>query len=42
MFRVVSHLTVYRIVLCSALGFMAGVAVAQDQPKDEPRDPESD
>jgi len=38
MFRVVSHLTVYRIVLCTALVFMAGGALAQDQPKDEPQD----
>ncbi len=41
MFRVVSHLTVYRIVLCAALVFMAGGALAQNQPKDEPQDPKA-
>jgi GWxTD domain-containing protein len=41
MFRVVSHLTVYRIVLCAALIFMAGGAFAQNQPKDEPQDPKA-
>ena len=38
MFRVVSNQSLYRIVLFLALGLMAGVAVAQDQPKDEPQD----
>jgi GWxTD domain-containing protein len=41
MFRVVSHLTVYRIVLCAALVFTAGGALAQNQPKDEPQDPKA-
>jgi GWxTD domain-containing protein len=41
MFRVVSQLTVYRIVLCAALIFMAGGAFAQNQPKDEPQDPKA-
>jgi GWxTD domain-containing protein len=41
MFGVVSHLTVYRIVLCAALVFMAGGALAQNQPKDEPQDPKA-
>jgi GWxTD domain-containing protein len=41
MFRVVSHLTVYRIVLCATLIFMAGGAFAQNQPKDEPQDPKA-
>jgi GWxTD domain-containing protein len=41
MFRVVSHLTVYRIVLCAALLFTAGGALAQNQPKDEPQDPKA-
>jgi GWxTD domain-containing protein len=38
MFRVVSHQIVYRILLFLALGFIAGQAIAQDQPKDEPQD----
>ncbi len=41
MFRVVSNQSLYRIVLFLALGIMAGVAVAQDQPKDEPQDPKA-
>ncbi len=41
MFRVVSNHTLYRIVLSLALGLMAGVAIAQDQPKDEPQDPKA-
>jgi GWxTD domain-containing protein len=41
MFRVVSNSSLYRIVLFLALGLMAGVAVAQDQPKDEPQDPKA-
>jgi GWxTD domain-containing protein len=41
MFRVVSNQSLYRVVLFLALGLMAGVAVAQDQPKDEPRDPKA-
>src|SRR3954466_233957 len=41
MFRVVSHLTVYRIVLCAAMVFTAGGALAQNQPKDEPQDPKA-
>lgn len=41
MFRVVSNQSLYRIVLFLALGLMAGVAVAQDQPKDEPQDPKA-
>jgi GWxTD domain-containing protein len=41
MFRVVSNHALYRIVLFLALGLMAGVAVAQDQPKDEPQDPKA-
>jgi len=41
MFRVVSHLTVYRIVLCAAVVFTAGGALAQNQPKDEPQDPKA-
>jgi GWxTD domain-containing protein len=41
MFRVVSNHSLYRIVLFLALGLMAGVAVAQDQPKDEPQDPKA-
>ncbi len=41
MFRVVSNQSLYRVVLILALGLMAGVAVAQDQPKDEPRDPKA-
>jgi GWxTD domain-containing protein len=41
MFRVVSNQSLYRVVLSLALGLMAGVAVAQDQPKDEPRDPKA-
>jgi len=41
MFRVVSHVTVYRIVFCAALVFMAGGALAQNQPKDEPQDPKA-
>ena len=41
MFRVVSNHTLYRIVLFLALGLLAGVAVAQDQPKDEPQDPKA-
>jgi GWxTD domain-containing protein len=36
MFRVVSHQTAYRFVLFLALGLMAGVAIAQEQPKDDP------
>ncbi len=41
MFRVVSNQSLYRIVLFLALGLMAGVAMAQDPPKDEPRDPKA-
>lgn len=41
MFRVVSNQSLYRIVLFLALGLVAGVAVAQDQPKDEPQDPKA-
>ncbi|MFL6302064.1 MAG: GWxTD domain-containing protein [Candidatus Sulfotelmatobacter sp.] len=41
MFRVVSNQSLYRVVLFLALGLMAGVAMAQDQPKDEPRDPKA-
>ncbi len=41
MFRVVSYHTLYRILLFLALGLMAGAAVAQDQPKDEPQDPKA-
>jgi GWxTD domain-containing protein len=41
MFRVVSNHSLYRIVLFLALGLMAGVAVAQDQPKEEPQDPKA-
>jgi GWxTD domain-containing protein len=41
MFRVVSNHSLYRIVLFLALGLMAGVAVAQEQPKDEPQDPKA-
>ena len=41
MFRVVSNHTLYRIVLLLTLGLMAGVAVAQDQPKDAPQDPKA-
>ena len=41
MFRVVSNQFLYRIVLFLALGLMAGFAVAQDQPKDEPQDPKA-
>ena len=41
MFRVVSNQSLYRIVLFLALGLMAGVAVAQDQPKDEAQDPKA-
>src|SRR5437764_6358919 len=41
MFRVVSKQSPYRVVLFLALGLMAGVAMAQDQPKDEPRDPKA-
>jgi GWxTD domain-containing protein len=32
---------VYRIVLCAALVFTAGGALAQNQPKDEPQDPKA-
>jgi GWxTD domain-containing protein len=41
MFRVVSNQSLYRVVLFLALGLMAGVAMAQDPPKDEPRDPKA-
>jgi len=41
MFRVVSNQSLYRVVLFLALGLMAGGAMAQDQPKDEPRDPKA-
>src|SRR5436305_7495930 len=41
MFRVVSNQSLYRVVLFLALGLLAGVAMAQDQPKDEPRDPKA-
>jgi GWxTD domain-containing protein len=41
MFRVVSNHSLYRVVLFLALGLMAGVAMAQDPPKDEPRDPKA-
>ena len=41
MFRVVSKRTLYKIVLSVAVGLMAGGAVAQDQPKDEPQDPKA-
>ncbi|HZQ94896.1 MAG TPA: GWxTD domain-containing protein [Candidatus Sulfotelmatobacter sp.] len=41
MFRVVSQQMVYRILLMLALGLMAGGAIAQDQPKDQPQDPQA-
>ena len=41
MFRVVSYHTLYRTLLFVALALMAGGAIAQDQPKDEPQDPKA-
>jgi GWxTD domain-containing protein len=41
MFRVVSHHTLSRTLLFVALALMAGGAIAQDQPKDEPQDPKA-
>lgn len=41
MFRVVSSHNLYRTLLFLALALMAGGAIAQDQPKDEPQDPKA-